>query len=88
MIREIRILLALRPIYKKLGETMKLNFSWHMITQVVALAIQGANAIGGIMPEHQQAIALVIGAIQAIMGALAHFTNPDGTPASQPFVKP
>jgi hypothetical protein len=38
-------------------------------------------------PNQQGGLAVIVGAIQAVVAAIAHFKNPDGTPASEPYVK-
>ena len=66
-----------------------MKFSWNVIAQAIATAIQGANAIGTILPhDHQVAIALGIGAVQAIVAFIAHFKNPDGTTAKVAWQPP
>jgi hypothetical protein len=67
---------------------MKFKFSWNMIFQGVAMAAQLMNQVGGILPaEWKEGAVLVIGAAQAVVAAIAHFRNPDGTPAALPYVK-
>lgn len=67
---------------------MKLKFSLNMVTQLIGMLVQGANALGGILPaEYNVPIALGIAAVQSIVAFIAHFKNPDGTPAAEPYGK-
>jgi hypothetical protein len=86
---ELRIYLKLRPAIQALRKEFRMKLSWNMFFQIVATAIQGANAVSGMLPPKQQAgLAVIVGAIQGIVAAIAHFRNPDGTPASVAYVKP
>lgn len=87
MIREIRIYLKLRPYINRLKEELHMKFSWNMILQVIATAIQGVNAISGMLPHDQAAgVAVIVGVVQAVAAAIAHFSNPDGTSAKVAYI--
>jgi hypothetical protein len=65
------------------------KFSWHMLAQGIAVAAQAFNAYGAFLPPKWQALAAgLLGGAQLIAGAVAHFRNPDGTPAATPYTKP
>ena len=60
---------------------MKINVN--VIIQVLAVILQYANFASDILPPKYQWIAAgIIGIVQAVTGILAHFKNPDGTPAA------
>jgi hypothetical protein len=59
------------------------------LIQAVAMLTQIVNAMGSIFPPKYQGFAAVaIAAVQAIVAAIAHYFNPDGTPAELPWITP
>lgn len=88
MIKEIRIYWAMRPYIKQAKELSKMKFSFNLIVQAGALLVQAGNQLAGIVPvKYQVPVALTVGIIQSVVALLAHFRNPDGTPAQAPYVK-
>jgi hypothetical protein len=66
-----------------------MKFSLNAIVQGVAIAAQVFNAVSPLVPAEQRAkIAGIIAAAQAVTAAIAHFRNPDGTPAATPYIGP
>lgn len=60
----------------------------NVLFQIIAFIAQGANMWGGFVPaKFQPYIAGVVGIAQILVSWRAHYHNPDGTPAEQPFVK-
>ncbi len=60
-----------------------------IVFQGIAIVLQLWSALGGVVPPKYQALAAgVIGVLQAIQGTLAHYYNPDGTPAATAYVAP
>ncbi len=87
MIRELRIYLKLRPYIKKLKEQSHMKFSWNLVLQVIATGVQAANALTPMLPEKQRGtLALVVGVLQSISALIAHYSNPDGTPAAVAYL--
>jgi len=87
---DLRLYLKLRPVIGALKKEFRMKFSFNMLFQIIATLIQGANAVAGsgmLTPNQQGGLAVIVGAIQAVVAAIAHFKNPDGTPASEPYVK-
>ena len=65
-----------------------MKLSINAIVQVLALALQGLNQVTDLLPLKARFWAMIaITAIQGVVAVLAHFANPDGTPASLPYVK-
>jgi hypothetical protein len=88
MIKELRLYFRLRPILKQLEEVSRMKFSVNMVVQILALIAQGINASYDLLPPRGKFWAMVaLSAVQGITAVLAHFTNPDGTPAAEPYVK-
>jgi hypothetical protein len=53
-----------------------------------ALVAQGLNASIDLLPGRGKFWAMVgLSAVQGVVGVLAHFVNPDGTPAEAPYIK-
>jgi hypothetical protein len=88
MLRELRIWLRLRPIMKSLQELTKMKFSFNVLIQMLALAAQGLNATMELLPGRGKFWAMVgLSAVQGVTAVLAHFANPDGTPAQVAYLK-
>lgn len=65
-----------------------MKFSFNAVVQVLGTVAQGANSFGGyVPPRYQVPFALGVGALQAVTALLAHFSNPNGTPAATPYQK-
>jgi len=88
MLRELRIWLRLRPIMNSLQELTKMKFSVNVLIQMLALAAQGLNATMELLPGRGKFWAMVgLSAVQGVTAVLAHFANPDGTPAQVAYLK-
>jgi hypothetical protein len=88
MLRELRIGLRLRPIMNRFQELTKMKFSVNVAIQMLALAAQGLNATMELLPGRGKFWAMVgLSAVQGVTAVLAHFANPDGTPAQVAYLK-
>ena len=88
MLRELRIWLRLRPVMNKFQELTKMKFSVNVLIQMLALAAQGLNATMELLPGRGKFWAMVgLSAVQGVTAVLAHFANPDGTPAQVAYLK-
>lgn len=88
MIREIRLWLRLRPILTQLQELTKMKFSVNVVIQMLALVAQGINATQDVLPPRGRFWAMVaLSAVQGVTAVLAHFVNPDGTPAETSYIR-
>jgi limonene-1,2-epoxide hydrolase len=88
MLRELRIWLRLRPITNRFQELTKMKFSVNVAVQMLALAAQGLNATMELLPGRCKFWAMVgLSAVQGVTAVLAHFANPDGTPAQVAYLK-
>jgi acyl CoA:acetate/3-ketoacid CoA transferase beta subunit len=66
-----------------------MKLSWNLLFQGAALIVQyGNQATSIIPPKYQPAVALAVGLAQGLMAWRAHYFNPDGTPASKPYIAP
>ena len=66
-----------------------MRFSVNVAIQMLALVAQGLNATQELLPERGKFWAMVVlSAVQGVAAVLAHFANPDGTPAEAPYIKP
>jgi hypothetical protein len=60
-----------------------MKLSVNLIIQILATIVQVLNFASGMVPaKYQWILAGALSLIQAITGILAHFSNPDGTPAT------
>ena len=86
-VSQLQIVVALRKVFAQFAAEMKMKFSVNLVVQVICTLVQGLDAISGeLTPKQREVAALVVGVLQAVSALLAHFTNPDGTPASQAYV--
>jgi hypothetical protein len=66
-----------------------MKLSVNVVIQVLGTIVQVVNLVSGVVPkDFEWVVAGVVGVIQAVTGILAHFANPDGTPAAAPYVAP
>lgn len=87
MIKELKIYWKLRPIIKQFKELTKMKFSLNVVIQILMLILQGYNQISDMLdPETRQVATLIMGIIQAVVALLAHYRNPDGTPAKAAYI--
>ena len=86
---QIRILWAIQPAVTKINKILKENnmkLTVNAVVQVLGTALQGVNAISGVLPARMQFWAMIaISSIQGLVAVLGHFSNPDGTPVSTPY---
>ncbi len=88
MIREIRLWWRVRPVLERFQELTKMKFSVNVVIQMLALVAQGLNATQDLLPPKGKFWAMVaLSAVQGLTAVLAHFANPDGTPAQAPYIK-
>ncbi|HOQ47670.1 MAG TPA: hypothetical protein PK157_20335 [Bryobacteraceae bacterium] len=88
MIRELRIWWRLRPLIERFKELTKMRFSVNVAIQMLALVAQAINATQDLLPGRGKFWAMVVlSAVQGVTAVLAHFANPDGTPAEAPYIK-
>lgn len=82
---EVKFLLWELKILIKKASTMKL--STHLIWQALMLVAQYGNQAASFVPgKYKPLVAIAIGAIQGILAWKAHYSNPDGTPASVAYL--
>jgi hypothetical protein len=88
MLLKLRIWLRLRPVMNRFQELTKMKFSVNVLIQMLALAAQGLNATVELLPGRGKFWAMVgLSAVQGVTAVLAHFANPDGTPAQVAYLK-
>lgn len=88
MLRELRIYFRLRPYIRAFREITKMRFSINIVIQSLAIAAQALNAIGDfVSPKSKPLVAGIVGIVQALTAFLAHYNNPDGSPAAEAYIK-
>ena len=88
MIRELRLYWRMRPILKQLQELTRMKLSANVLIQMLALVTQGINATQDLLPARGKFWAMVaLSAVQGAAAVVAHFANPDGSPAQAAYVK-
>ena len=87
MILVIRLWWALRSIPNQLKELSNMKFSVNVAIQMLALVAQGLMQTQDLLPPRGKFWAMaVLSAVQGVVAVLAHFRNPDGTPAAAPYI--
>lgn len=57
-----------------------------MIVQVLSLmAVAGTQLLHVVPEEYRQILTTMIALLQAVVGLASHYSNPDGTPAADPW---
>ena len=88
MLKLLRLYWRLRPQIKELERLKKMTFSVHVAIQMLMMVVQVTNQMADIVPpDYRHYAAFAVGLCQALAAFLAHFRNPDGTPASVAYVK-
>jgi len=65
-----------------------MRFSVNVAIQMLALVAQAINATQDLLPGRAKFWAMVVlSVVQGVTAVLAHFANPDGTPAAAPYIK-
>ncbi len=86
MLREIRLYWAVKVQYKALSRDWSLfqmNLTINSFIQLLGTVGQTLNVVGGFVPaDKKMYVAAGIALLQGIAAAVAHFSNPDGTPAA------
>ena len=66
-----------------------MNLNTNAVVQTAALVAQVVNQTVPVLPPRGQFWALVVlSVLQGLSGVLAHFSNPDGTPAAAAYQPP
>ena len=88
MIRELRIYWRLRPLITQSRKLTHMRLSINVAIQMLALVAQGLNVSVDLLPAKGKFWAMVaLSAVQGSAAVLAHFANPDGTPAEAAYLK-
>jgi hypothetical protein len=76
----------LRKLKPELEAILRMKFSLNAVVQLLALAGQGIVQVQDMLPPKGKFWAAVaLAGVQGVVGVLAHFANPDGTPAALPY---
>ena len=62
-----------------------MKLSVNMVIQILGIIFQAINAMSDFFPD-KALVASIAALIQAVIGVLSHFKNPDGTPATVAYV--
>jgi hypothetical protein len=66
-----------------------MKFQSNVLIQLLAMAGQMLNQSYDVLPPKGKVGAIIgLGAIQTVTALFAHFSNPDGKPASEPYIAP
>ena len=87
-ITELRIFVKLQPIISMLQKESHMKFSWNLVIQVLGTVVQALNVLAPFATSDKAkgSIAATVALVQAITAFIAHFSNPDGTPAAAAYV--
>ena len=83
---ELRLYLKIRPDVAQLRKLFGMHISVNVAGQIVLTILHMLNIFTPVVPPKYKFLAMaVIGALNLVLSILAHYSNPDGTPASEPF---
>jgi hypothetical protein len=86
-IKAFRLYREIKSLLERAERTFSMRLSWNSFIQILGLVGQGANIAYNNLPgKGQFYAALTMGAVQAVVGLIGQFYNPDGTPAKNPWV--
>jgi hypothetical protein len=86
--RLLRFMWAMRPVLREVEGMKGLKFSVNAVIQVVGVIGHAAAQLSDVLPpEGKFWASVVLAAAQGVAGVLAHFVNPDGSPATLPYHK-
>lgn len=91
VVGDIRLYLKIRPylrkIEKQLGDA-QMKISLNVLIQVLGTLLQGLMAVSPMLSgKGKFAAEVAVSAVQGATAVAAHFSNPDGTKAQEPYVK-
>ena len=67
---------------------MRIGLTTNVAIQTLGTIIQGLNAAGGVFSGELKWVAgIAVGGLQLVVAVLAHYSNPDSTPAAVAYVK-
>lgn len=88
-VRLIKLLYRLNKIFKEIEGMKGIRFSVNFVIQVCGIIGHAAAQLMDFLPDNKKIWASVaIAAAQGVSGIMAHFSNPDGSPASEPYHPP
>lgn len=91
MVKDIRLYLKVRPYLRKIEkqlEDSEMKFSLNVLIQVLGTMMQGLMAVSPMLTgKGKFAAEVAVSAVQGVAAVAAHFSNPDGTKATEPYVK-
>lgn len=64
-----------------------MKFRWNAVIQTIGTIGQAVNVISPMLPgDAQLSVAVTLAAVQGVTAMIAHFRNPNGTPATLPYI--
>lgn len=65
-----------------------MKFKLNMLLQIIGTIMQGTMAVSPMLTgKGKVAAEITVAAAQGIVAAMAHYSNPDGTKAEEPYIK-
>lgn len=85
-VRLFRLMLRLNSILKEFEKMKGMKFSVNFLIQALGVIGHAAVQLSDLLPpEYKVWASVTVAAVQGLTGILAHFRNPDGSPASEPY---
>jgi hypothetical protein len=83
---ELRLYLKLRPDLNRIKELSRMKLSVNVVGQMLLTILHMGNLALGFVPAADKFyVTAALGFLQIVISVLAHYRNPDGSPASQPY---
>lgn len=88
-VKYIKLYFKISPLIDTLQKECSMKLTTNVVIQILATVGQLVNQLSPVVPEKQRTLVLaVLAAVQGVVAAVAHYSNPDGTNASAAYVKP
>lgn len=85
--QEISLLKKIQGPLTDLKKEFAMKLSTNVISQIVLTIGQLVNNLSGLIPYKAQALVTgILAGIQLVIGAVAQYSNPDGTPSTTAYV--
>ncbi len=78
---------AVRDYERDRSAKMNIGLKTNLSLQILGLLLQGLNQISAVVPDaYKFWVAVGVGFVQLTTAVVAHFSNPDATPATTAYV--
>ena len=86
--KPLKALKLIKRVNDVLVRAKNINTSQNVVGQVLALIAYSIALFADFLPGEWRAVAVAVGALtQGVVGLLAHYSNPDATDITKPYLE-